>query len=240
MVDRPEIRSQNPATRAHLARFYDERERFYDDEGLRIRTGREIKEVPREIQALAARAGGLNIFGEPNYRVVWGWSRLCLIGGEWTDHDSQGNYWQTVGQYRWEPKNLPFDRFHLERWIRPEDFGSKEDWYELTKETYQGRDFYINGPFPSRGDYEACYCFENPDGTYMALEAHVVETVIHALEWQRTVSDIERRQALLDREERKKKADDDFAMDLAADAYPAFDGKPNVGVTRQIEGNGDE
>ncbi len=225
-----QLRTKDPATRTLLHRFGDDRERFYDAEGLRFRTGREAKDTPKEIQALAAIVGGLNFYGEPKYRVVWGWSRLTLIGGEWTDFDVHGNYYQTIGQYRWEPKNLPFDRWHLERWFAPETFGSPEEWYEYTKEEVGGVEFAALGPYPSRGEYEACYCFENPDGSYQDLEPHVVETVIRALNFQLTIPAKERRAAIDQREERKKKADDDFAYDLVADAYPAFDGKPNVSV----------
>ena len=100
MVDL-QVRSKDPATRSLLHRIDADEKRFYDDEGLRIRTGRETKDAPKEIQALAAIVGGLNFYGEPKYRVVWGWSRLTLIGGEWTDLDASGNYYQTVGQYRW-------------------------------------------------------------------------------------------------------------------------------------------
>jgi hypothetical protein len=212
-----------------------DRERFYDAEGLRIRTGREIKDVPREIQALAAIVGGLNLLGEPNFRVVWGWSRLTIIAGEWDDVDSSGNWYRTVGEYRWEPKNMPFDRFHLERWFGPETFGSKADWYDYTTEVFNGIEFAAMGPYPSRGEYEACYCFENPDGTYQELQPHVVETVIRAFQYQRSITDLERKQALKDREEKKKKADDDFAYSLVDDCYPAFDGKPNVSVPGKEE-----
>lgn len=235
MGDLPEIRSKDPATRSHLVRFHGDRERFYDDEGLRIRTGRETKDAPKEIQALAAIVGGLNFYGEPKYRVVWGWSRLTLIGGEWTDLDAHGNHYQTVGQYRWEPKNMPFDRWHLERWFGRETFGSPEDWYEYTKEEVDGVEFAALGPYPSRGEYEACYCFENPDGSYQSLEPHVVETVIRALNYQLTIPAKERRAALNKREELKKKADDDFAYALVDDCYPAFHGKPNVSVPGKEE-----
>lgn len=230
MVALPELRSKDPATRADLHAFHADRERFYDAEGLRIRTGREIKSVPREIQAAAARAGGLNFLGEPNYRVVWGWSRLTIIAGEWDDLDAHGNWLKTVGQYRWEPKNMPFDRFHLERWFSPETFGSKADWYDYTIEVFEGVEFAALGPYPSRGEYEACYCFEDADGSYQMPTAGMVETVIWAYAYQRLIADLERKKALKDREEKKKKADDDFVFDLVKDAEPAFQGLTTVSV----------
>ena len=56
-----------------------------------IRVLREAKEAPADIQERIARAGGSNRFGEPNFRVVWGWSRLSWIGGRWIDRDQNGN-----------------------------------------------------------------------------------------------------------------------------------------------------
>ena len=234
MIDLP-IRTQDPATRSHLRSFSKDREAFDGAEGPRIRTGREIKEVPKEIQVIATRAGGLNLYGEPNYRVVWGWSRLTIIAGEWEDFDRHGNWIRTVGEYRWEPKNMPFDRWHLERWLPPSHFISREHWYEITKEEFNGVEFAALGAFPSRGEYEGCYVFENPDGSYQRLSCYVVETVCRALNYQRNISDQERREAIAKRQEKMEKSDDDFAMALAEDAYPAFHGQLNVGVTRQIE-----
>ena len=130
---------------------------------------------------------------------------------------------------------MPFDRWHLERWFAPETFGSTEDWHEYTKEEVGGVEFAALGPYPSRGEYEACYCFENPDGSYQALEPHVVETVIQALNYQLSIPALERKKALKDREARKKKADDDFAYALVDDCYPAFHGKPNVSVPGKEE-----
>lgn len=163
-----------------------------------------------------------------------------MIAGEWTDLDKNGNFIRTVGEYRWEPKNLPFNRWHLETWLPPSHFISRKHWHDITKETFQGVDFAALGPFPSRGEYEACWCFENADGSYQELFPHVVETVCRALNYQRSISTSRRREAIRKREDKREKSDYDFAYDMADDAYPAFFGKPNVSVTQQIEGNTDE
>jgi hypothetical protein len=229
------MRTKDPATRDDLQSFHADRTRFYDPKGLRVRTGREIKEVPREIQAIATRSGGLNFYGEPNYRIVWGWSRLTIIAGEWTDLDAHGNPIRTVGQYRWEPKNLPFDRWHLETWLPPSHFVSKEYWYEITDEEFNGVHFAALGPFPSRGEYEGCHVFQNADRSYQDLTPYVVETVCRALNYQRNLRDIERRAALERREEKKVKDYDGFACDVIDDAMPAHYGKPNMSVTVDIK-----
>src|SRR5690242_15144526 len=47
-----------------------------------VRILRETHEAPLSLQLRLAHAGGLNRFGEPNFRAVWGWSRLTWIGGK--------------------------------------------------------------------------------------------------------------------------------------------------------------
>ena len=52
-----------------------------------------IREQHEPSPAVARRleiAGGVNRFGRPNYRAVWGWSRLGWIGGKWEDRGAGG------------------------------------------------------------------------------------------------------------------------------------------------------
>ena len=84
-------------------------------------------------------AGGRNRFGEPNYRAVWGWSRLELDGRE-VGRPRRGrrlccaNSWSL----RRVPKYTPHDRWHIERWLPPEAYGSPQDWYAQTVERENG------------------------------------------------------------------------------------------------------
>ena len=50
-----------------------------------IRVLRESHRAPASVQRRLRLAGGINRYGEPNYRAVWGWDRLGWIGGKWTD-----------------------------------------------------------------------------------------------------------------------------------------------------------
>ena len=86
---------------------------------------RETHEAPAEVARALALAGGRNLFGEANYRAVWGWSRLDWIGGKWEDRDPvSGALVREVVELRREPKYLPHDRWHIERWMPPESYGS--------------------------------------------------------------------------------------------------------------------
>ena len=53
-----------------------------------IRVLRETHDTPEAVARRLERAGGLNCFGEPNYRAVWGWNRLAWIGGKFEDRKS--------------------------------------------------------------------------------------------------------------------------------------------------------
>src|SRR5258708_38492345 len=89
-----------------------------------IKILRETHEAPASIQERVARAGGLNRLGEPNFRVVWGGSRLAWIGGRWTDRDADGSGIRETIELRRVPKYIPHDRWHIERWTPPELYRS--------------------------------------------------------------------------------------------------------------------
>src|SRR6202521_21077 len=103
-----------------------------------IRVTRETHETPAAIQERVARAGGTNRYGEPQFRVVWGGARLTWIGGKWTDRDANGNVVRETIEQRRVPKYLPENRWHVERWMPPESYGSPDEWYAQTVEVENG------------------------------------------------------------------------------------------------------
>jgi hypothetical protein len=190
---------------------------------------RECKRAPQEIAERLARVGGLNRFGRPNFRVVWGWSRLTWIGGKWTDRDSAtGGIIREVVELRRVPKYLPHDRWHLERWLPPELYGPPERWYERTVEREEGFSVPALGPFPREGEYEHCFTLEGPRGEFLPLSVSVVEWLVRAIEYSRGVSAGAKRRALAEREERQDRAYEQWAWELLDDAAPAFHGQPHV------------
>jgi hypothetical protein len=192
---------------------------------------REAKEAPAEIQARVARAGGMNRFGEPNSRVVWGWSRLTWIGGRWADRDSSGNVIRERIELRQAPKYIPHDRWHIERWLPPEAYGTREQWYVQTIESEDGILIPALGPYPSRGDYEHCFTVQDARGEILPLTAAVCDAVVRAIEWTRQQHPRALRRALDRREERGERAWHAHADDLLDDAGRAFHGMPFVGIT---------
>ena len=55
-----------------------------------IQVIRETHEPPTCVAEALLRAGGVNRFGEPNFRAVWGGNRLTWIGGKWEDRNERG------------------------------------------------------------------------------------------------------------------------------------------------------
>jgi hypothetical protein len=173
---------------------------------------RETQEVPVGVARELALAGGYNRLGEPNYRAVWGWSRLDWIGGKWEDRDpASGALVREVVELRREPKYTPYDRWHIERWMPPESYGSPEAWHSQTIEIVNGRNIPALGPYPSRGDYEHCFTLEGPQGEFVQLTPAVARHIARAIETSRGIPRAKKKEALEERTRREEREYDAFA-----------------------------
>lgn len=193
-----------------------------------IRVIRETHEASPAICERLARAGGTNRLGEANFRVVWGGARLSWIGGRWTDRDSHGNVIRECIELRREPKYLPVDRWHVERWMPPEAYGSPEKWYACTIETEDGISIPALGPYPSRGEYEHCFTLAGPNGEFLGLNPAVCDWVASAVEWARRQTSLAASAAIARREVRREREWDGLADDVFDDNIRAFHGQPYV------------
>jgi hypothetical protein len=176
-----------------------------------IRVLRETCETPVGVARELSLAGGCNRFGEPNYRAVWGWSRLDWIGGKWEDRDADGTLLREVVELRREPKYVPHNRWHIERWLPPESYGSPEQWHAETLETQDGRSIPALGPYPSRGEYEHCFTLEGPLGEFVQLTPAIARHIARAIEASRNVPRAKRREALAERARHEERAYDSYA-----------------------------
>ncbi len=110
------------------------------------------------MEHIITRKGGLNPYGEPNFRVIWGGNRYYKVGGMFKTvievTDSEGKKVGVVTQ-RPEMRTMlryhPF-RYHLERWCGPELYGSKEEWYRNSWD--EECQMHVLGEYPEKGDYE--------------------------------------------------------------------------------------
>lgn len=172
---------------------------------------RETHDTPQEISRVLVVAGGLNRYGEPNYRAVWGWSRLDWIGGKWEDRDGQGALIREVVELRHEPKYFPLNRWHIERWMPPESYGSPFVWEMQTCETVDGRRIPALGPYPYRGDYEHSFTVEDADGNFVQLTLGIARQIARAIEFSRHVSSVKKKEAIDDQVRREEREYESFA-----------------------------
>jgi hypothetical protein len=196
-----------------------------------IQVLRETHDTPERVVHRLLIAGGRNPFGEPNYRAVWGWNRLAWIGGKFEDRDgTTGSLLREVVELRQEPKYPAVNRWHIERWMPPETYGSPRQWYSQSVERENGVSIPALGPYPSRGDYEHCFTLEGPGGEFVQLTPTAAEHIARAIEWSRKLSRSSLKRAVQDRERREEKSYDAWAFDLLDSAVPAFHAQPFVTV----------
>lgn len=197
----------------------------------RIHLLRERHETPEAVTRRLELAGGLNRLGEPNYRAVWGWNRLAWIGGKFEERDpSTGSLLREVVELRQEPKYSAVNRWHIERWVPPEAYGSPRLWYAQTVETANGLSVPALGPYPSRGEHEHCFTLQTTGGEFVQLTPTIAEHIARAIEWSRQFPRAAKRKKLYERESREDRAYEGWAYDLLDDATPAFHKQPFVAV----------
>jgi hypothetical protein len=192
---------------------------------------REAHDAPESVLRALTLAGGTNPFGEPNYRAVWGWNRLAWIGGKFEERDpSSGSLLREVVELRQEPKYPAVNRWHIEKWLPPEAYGSPRAWWAQTLEVADGRSIPALGPYPARGDYEHCLTLEGKRGEFVQLTVTAAEHIAHAIEWSRRQSRSKSRRSLYEREDRAERDYDAFAYDILDDGVPAFHRQPFITV----------
>jgi hypothetical protein len=195
-----------------------------------IQVTRELHEAPESVARRLEIAGGVNRYEEANYRVVWGWNRLAWIGGKFEDRDGEGNLLREVVELRREPKYTALNRWHVERWVPAQAYGSPREWYAQTTETANGLRVPALGPYPERGEYEHCFTLQGPRGEFVQLTPAIVEHLARAIEWSRGLPKGKRRERLYERERREDRAFEAWAYDVLDDEAPALHGQAFVTV----------
>jgi hypothetical protein len=101
--------------------------------------------VPREYQEYIAAIGGLNRFGQPNFRLAWGQTETQIIYGQM---QGGGRGAHTILQFGGIPA------WHMLEWKPPETFGTAFQWYTLTWDPSENT--HALGEYPWRGLYIPC------------------------------------------------------------------------------------
>lgn len=104
-------------------------------------------EAPPAVQPLLRRLGGVSPYGDPIYRLVWGWD---------------AKRWKNGREVRWfddgyrERRHL--ERFHIFKWL---------PWWKVATSRAEWRAD-LDGPFPYRGHYEPLLAIEEAStGAYV-------------------------------------------------------------------------
>lgn len=179
---------------------------------------------PAHIAKELRLAGGENPYGEPMFRVCWGYDRIVPITGEWQEfeqfiatlRDKQTGYTESrpvtrlkrsVIETRLVPKYLPGNCWHLEMWRPAEEYGSPENWAKLGEEVIQGLTIDTSGPYPARGEYELCYPLTT-DGTSQGepipLIGDVVAEIVGMIKVGREQFTFQQRKAAIEQREALK------------------------------------
>lgn len=203
--------------------------------------------VARELEL----AGGKNRFGEPMFRVVWGYDRIVPMTGEWeewehqvatltdklTGHTESRTFIKLVSKVletRQVPKYLPANCWHLEMWRPPEEYGTPETWRKVGEEVVVGKTIDTAGEFPSRGEYELVYPITHDmtlNGTPIELSADVVADIARSITYDRGRQSLAQRKAAI--EQRLKREEQGFtrkAVDIMKDGMRPFAGETFVTV----------
>jgi hypothetical protein len=194
-----------------------------------IRVTRETHDTPAGISERLLVAGGTNLYGEANFRVVWGGSRLTWMGGRWTDRDENGKVIRETIETRRVPKYLPVELWHIERWMPAESYGSPEQWEAQTTEVEDGIRILALGPYPARGEYEHCFTLASAQGEFLPLSPAACDWIVRAVAWAKRQPRREQGGAIAAREARRDRDWNREADDMLDDAVPAFHGAPFVG-----------
>ncbi len=211
---------------------------------LEVRTTRE---VPKYLQEFILRRGGETRFGEARYRLVWSPDRYEQAGGEWLEwdeslHVNDRNYVNRKGEalnkphrivedLRWLRKYPTQDKWVLEKWIAPENFGDPETWYKAVSPSGK---YPILGKYPTFGDYESTgYEFPNEAltegilGNAIGRIEHYVDSLPSTMEGR-----VKRAKYLAQaRDDMKEKNLESKHLEIVQDSGFAFSGKPFMAMS---------
>lgn len=204
---------------------------------------------PETIKVRLILAGGLNRFGEPNFRLVWGYNRIVKMHGEWQEVKpaefsgligldgkpimTKPSIKSSVIETREVPKYLPGNCWHLEKWCPPEMYGTPETWGKAGQEVVGDYTIDTAGPFPTRGEYELVMPLTvdgTPRGERLPLYTGFIDMIVSVIVKSADFSLAQRRAAIMQRLEREDRNFTERAESILRDGIPAFSGKEFVTI----------
>ena len=193
---------------------------------------REQLRPPKEVQDYLTRAGGLNRFGKPNLILRWGWEPTNFV-------------WSVRARnYERRPRYTKRDRWYVEQWFAPENYGTPRTWRYFFTENIYGREVDTLGPFPTFGEYEQLLMLQTPHleecprkreqeclcggGRYQAPTVALMEALVSRLHRMRDVSKWDRKYRHSDELAKEERDFDNYAEDMIRDSQPVFELSPTV------------
>lgn len=211
-------------------------------------------EPSARLKALIAKIGGMNVFGQPNYRLVHSEFRRTPSGGTWIEWDSD----LTISE-RKDGVATPIRRvvetrmilmypntlgkWILEKWCPPSSYGTPKEW--SLPITSGGTMLYIPtvaklvatlGQYPWKGDYENYgYAFPTEALTEAVVMTAIgrIERSIDAMPSTPEGRVLRKCFSAVQREELKEREYRAFCNEVLDDAGFAFHGQPFVGAGRK-------
>jgi hypothetical protein len=105
---------------------------------------------PAEYQERITRAGGLNRYGEPNFKLAWSQSETQLAGGVWP-HERYVGY-RELFVATWSPYQPRQGYWMLMEWTSPEQYQGETFYHFINRDEATG--LCVLGPYPHRGRYQ--------------------------------------------------------------------------------------
>lgn len=179
-------------------------------------------EVPDFLLEYLAYLGGSNIFGDPNYRIVWSNNATKETRLPWPTIPS-ARIVERPRRLRYG-KAMISDRFILEKWNPASHYGSPDEWEETGRKTGFGPIDY--GPYPSRGKYEQVDTIEGVDrfgeACFVWPTRQYIWTAIKTVDYTKELSITEQQYLTEAREEAEDNAKFNRRLDMIKDANRPF------------------
>lgn len=218
----------------------------------------ELHDTPAEVEREITLAGGLNRFGQPNFRVVWGFNRIVPMSGSWEkwEHmrgtllDKETGIMgsrefirlaESVVETRQVPKYLPANCWHLEGWCPPEDYGTPETWRKAGEEVVAGMTIDTAGEYPAHGEYELVLPITadfSGCGKPLPLNTALIANIVGMVRAGRErYSFVQRKAAIEQRLIREEQGFTRKAIDMLKDGMPMRGGQVERDMEKKTAGN---
>lgn len=178
------------------------------------------QQCPPDFQERIARAGGLNKYGEPNYKLVWGEAHVTRAGG----------YWEQQGFTGYRDVHLnDTPCWLLLEWHDPVEYGTPTLWYMDGYDEATG--LQTLGEFPYRGTYQVLFILRDTRleagqlvVDAMPLNSMLIDVVMPLMMLGKTISHERRARAIKERRAIEEEEQLRIITDARMDAQLAFGG----------------